>query len=465
MAFKGIFSTGIIFIISSSLFCQEIIDSSFALQSQKVRSIYGFVRGGFYGNINSKADKPLISSGYSDLSLRFDYSERNKFKGFADIRLRYGAEFSKPVSYINIREAYAEYSIKNLSITAGQKILKWGRADFTNPTSKFNPQNYVFRSFDREDMDMGNLIASAKWSPVKSISLQAVFSPFYRPSVLIIDPVKLPEDVTINQIQDLVIGEGIISYGLKTDIHLKGIDFGASWFEGYDPMPGIALTKLTIDLSGAIPVISTGLTVTPYKTRVIGADFESSIGPVGLRGEVAWSVPLLSFSDKEFVPLPEVKYAAGVDYPIGSFRLTGEYSGKIVTDYFASPADPILGTEPDYGKLAALMSTPGFDIHEYVREEVGAFNRLYNYQLEKVYHSAGLRIEADMVYGKLLPSVFTMYNFTSHDLLVIPEIRIKPADGITVIAGAEVYSGKKGSLFDIVNDFMSTVYFGLKIDF
>jgi hypothetical protein len=124
-----------------------------------------------------------------------------------------------------------------------------------------------------------------------------------------------------------------------------------------------------------------------------------------------------------------------------------------------------MGTEPDYAKLAALLSTPGFDIHEYVREEVGAFNRLYNYQLKKVYHSAGLRIEADIVYGKLLPSVFTMYNFTSRDLLIIPEIKIKPTDGMTITAGAEVYSGKKGSLFDIVNDFMSTVYFGIKVDF
>ena len=109
--------------------------------------------------------------------------------------------------------------------------------------------------------------------------------------------------------------------------------------------------------------------------------------------------------------------------------------------------------------------TPGFDLEEYMRQQVGAFNRLYNYQLEKSYHSGGLRIEGDMLYGKASPSILTMYNFTSRDFLIIPELRIKPADGLTITLGAEIYKGKKGSLYDIVDDFMSSIYFGIRADF
>ncbi len=96
---------------------------------------------------------------------------------------------------------------------------------------------------------------------------------------------------------------------------------------------------------------------------------------------------------------------------------------------------------------------------------MAAFNRLYNYQLRRFYHSAGLKIDADPLYGRILPSVFTMYNFTSGDLLIIPEIKIKPADGLAITAGAEFYSGKKGSLFDIVDGFMNSVYLSVRVDF
>jgi hypothetical protein len=58
-----------------------------------------------------------------------------------------------------------------------------------------------------------------------------------------------------------------------------------------------------------------------------------------------------------------------------------------------------------------------------------------------------------------------MYNFTSEDLLFVPEVRYKPTDGLTIVAGAEFFSGKKGSLYDIVHDFMNSIYVALKVDF
>jgi hypothetical protein len=116
-------------------------------------------------------------------------------------------------------------------------------------------------------------------------------------------------------------------------------------------------------------------------------------------------------------------------------------------------------------QLVQMLAIPGFDLNEYIRTQVGAFNRLYNYQLEKNYHSAGIRIETDIAFGRLLPSLFTMYNFTTGDILMIPELRIKPADGLTITAGAELYYGKKGSLFDIVDNFMTSIYIGIKADF
>jgi hypothetical protein len=61
--------------------------------------------------------------------------------------------------------------------------------------------------------------------------------------------------------------------------------------------------------------------------------------------------------------------------------------------------------------------------------------------------------------------VLTMYNFTSHDMLIIPEIKIKPADGLAITIGAELYFGRKGSLYDLVDDFMNGAYVSLRVDF
>jgi hypothetical protein len=112
-----------------------------------------------------------------------------------------------------------------------------------------------------------------------------------------------------------------------------------------------------------------------------------------------------------------------------------------------------------------MLSLPGFDLEDYVREQVGAFNRLYNYQMKETYHSAGFRAEAELAYGKVLPSLFGIFNFTTSDLLVIPEIKIKPADALSLAFGAEIYSGRNSSLFDLIDDFMNGAYVSLRVDF
>ncbi len=428
--------------------------------------IYGFIRGGLYSGLDKNDnDKPYVSSAFSDLGLKIEKDNRLNFKAYADMRFRYGVEFREPVKSFDIREAYVKIYGKRWDITTGQSIVKWGRTDFTNTNAKLSPQNLISRSPDREDMDIGNLLSAFSWYPTDHINMQAVIIPFYRSSVLIIDPIPLPDNVTINQLNNLVTGKEMFSYGLRTDIHVQGLDWGISWFDGYDPMPGIALTGFNLDMSGPIPVPFIILSTIPYNSRTLGIDFETVAGNAGIRGEAALTVPYLSNNTNEYVPLPEIKWVLGFDWSPGVWRITGEYSGKSISDFTASVVDPLIGTEPDYSALAELLAIPGFDLEDYVRKQVGAFNRLYNYQLEKTYHSAGIRLEADMFYGKLAPSIFTMYNFTSRDLLIIPELKYKPADGLTITAGAEMYSGRKGSLYDIVDGFMNSVYVSLRVDF
>ncbi len=425
----------------------------------------GFVRGGLYSWVDKTDDNLYIPSAFSDVGIKIETVNGKSFRTFADLRFRYGSEFLKPVSKLDIREAWVSVNGKKWNFSAGQKIIKWGRCDFTNPTSKLSPLNMVSRSPDREDMDMGNLLASVDFYPWEKVNLEAVIVPYYRSSVLLIDPFPLPSYVEINQLPSLLTDKEMFSYGLKADFHLKMFDWSLSWFSGYDPMPGMALTRFNLDLTQPIPVPNTVLSVKPYKNRVLGIDFETTAGAFGIRGEAAWSDPERSYRTNEYVPMPEIKWAAGADWAVGIWRFIGEYSGKYITDFSPTTVDPLIGTEIDYSHLTQLLANPGFDIEAYVKQQVSAFNRLYNNQLKEFYHNASLKIEAEMLYGKLLPSVLTMYNFTSGDFLLIPEIKIKPADGLAITVGAEIYSGRKGSLYNIVDDFMDGAYVSLRVDF
>lgn len=428
-------------------------------------SIYGFVRSGFYGGIDKADYKFYIPSAFSDLAIKVESSDGLRFKAFSDLRFRYGSEFRKAVTRFDIREAYITVNGKTWDISAGQKIIKWGRADFTNPTQKLSPQNLISRSPDHEDMDMGNLLIDTRWYPSPVLTLEAVAIPYFRSSVLLIEPLDLPSYIKINQIESLVTDKMMFTYGIKADFHVKGADFGLSLFEGYDPMPGIALTDFSIDTIGFIPFPSAELSMTPYKIRNIGLDFETTLGSFGIRGEAAWTIPSLSYKIYEYVPCQEIKWVAGVDWMKGNWRITGEYSGKTIPDFEPAAVEPLIGTEFDPATLALLLATPGFDFEGYVRQQVGASNRLYNYQLEKWYHSAGLRVETDLFYGKLTPSVTTLYNFTSHDFMIMPELIWKPADGLAITAGGEFFSGRKGSVYDIVDEFMNCFKLGLKANF
>lgn len=447
------------------LSAQEDDFSLFSGNSDQPSVFYGFVRGGLYGTMDKSDDKPYVSSAFSDFGLKAEIKDNIRFKAFADIRFRYGTEFLEPVKNINLREAYVKVNGKFWDITAGQTIIKWGRTDFTNPTSKLNPQNYISRSPDTEDMDMGNLLLDLKIYPASFFSFQAVAVPYYRSSVLLIDPLPLPDWIKINQLSSLITSKDMFSYGLKAGFHLPGTDIGLSWFNGYDPMPGAALTSFDLDMSGTFPSPSAEITMTPYRIRNLGLDFETIIGSFGVRGEGSWTIPYKSYKTEEYVPCEEVKYVAGIDWMPGEWRFAAEYSGKTIIGYEAPAVEPLIGTEPDLAKLSALLADPEFDMDEYVRLQVASFNRLYNYQLEKTYHSAGLRIETDLFYGKLAPSVFVLYNFTSRDLLFMPEIRYKPADGLTISAGGDIYSGKKGSVHHLVKDFMNCIRIAVRVDF
>lgn len=420
----------------------------------------GFVRGGIYFSTGDYQHD--VNAAFADAALTLSATDNISFRGFGDLRVRTGQQFGENISSLTVREAWGMYYNSFMSISAGQKIVKWGKTDIFTPLSRFSPVDYTFRTPDFEDAELGNLLGELTLTPARFFRLTVVAAPFWNPSVLLFKPVTLPPYMQVSLPQGMKTGNGYWSLGVRGDFTFRGFDAGVQYYHGPDLMPGLILTGA--DYTNPLqPAISAeGI---PYIITSTGFDFETAVSPFVLRGAFALTAPDEEKAGNEEIPFRQAEWVAGLDWTPGSVRITAEYSGKRIIDFYSSPYDPIIGTEPDMAKLAELFGTPGFDPVEFTRLEIEAFNRLYNNQLHEYYHSAGIRIETDLLYGRLIPSVTTVYNFTSKDLTVRPALRFKPSDGVTLCAGYDYYHGTSGGMYDIIDGFMKAAYFSIRIDF
>lgn len=427
---------------------------------EKNFSVGGFVRGGAY--ISTGDYRYDINAAFGDAALTLSATDNLSFRGFGDIRVRTGQQFGENISSFTLREAWGMYYNNFMSISAGKKIIKWGKTDIFTPLSRFNPMDYTFRTPDFEDADMGNLLGELTFTPAPFFRLSVVAAPFWNPSVLLIKPITLPASMKVSLPEGIRTGNGYYSWGVRGDFTFRAFDAGLQYYHGPDLMPG--LTLISADYTNpAQPAVS--VDGVPYIISNAGIDFETTVSPFVLRGAAALTTPAEKKQGNEEVPFRQFEWVAGLDWTPGAVRVTAEYSGKKVLDFYEAPYAPILGTEPDMQQLMELFNTPGFDPVEFTRLQIEAFNRLYNNQLHEHYHSAGLRMETDLLYGRLVPSLTTVYNFTSRDLTIRPALRFKPSDGVTLSAGYEYYHGKEGGMYDIIDDFMKALYFSLRIDF
>ena len=450
-------------LISESVFPQA--DTVPGVIKSKTHDIYGFCRAGFYGWKGSSFYEPDISSGYIDMDIKYEKVPGTWYSIFADLRYRYGYEFSKPVSRFEIREARFMISRKKWNATFGQQVIKWGRTDIINPESKLNPFDLLVRSSDREDMDLGNLSARLRYYPSQLLSFEAVVTPFYRPSVMMTDLIPLPSYVNLKGLSGLRTDRVRLTYAIRSDLHLSSMDIGLSWFDGYDPMPGTRLRNIAIDNSGPVPLPVVDLTFNPYKISNACIDFEATAGETIIRGEAIISTPHRSYKKYEYVPMPEINWVAGADRFVGDWHVLAEYSVKMIPDFTRPAVVPLFTTPGTMDTFDLSLFSDGFDTEYFMKEQVASFNRLYLYQLHKWYHSAGLRISRELFYGKMSSSLLVLYNFTSYDLYLNPCISVSPVDGLTIKVSLDYFSGKNGSLYDLTDSFLNSINAAIRIDF
>ncbi len=198
----------------------------------------------------------------------------------------------------DLEEYYAEFNFSSFDLKIGKQIFSWGKADGFNPTDNLNPRDYIDLFVEEEKIGVPAINLLYYWN---DFTFDLVFIPTYTPTRLplinsrhsFLDPEtpfvvngrELPAD-TLSSSQTAI----------RILRHISGWDLSVSYYDGYD------------DLTLAIVDVDQSLTPTYNRIRVIGGDFATTFGGLGVHGEAAQFI-YDGGKDEDYL-----QYILGIDY-------------------------------------------------------------------------------------------------------------------------------------------------------
>ena len=456
--------------MASAVWGQGLFESNL-LENQGVQgrdhiSIGGFLRSALYLGKTPLEEVPYLQSAYGQASLQLTARAGSKASAFADIRFRYGTEWQQSVSELEIREVYVDLQTGPLSFRMGKLITPWGKGTLFNPTNKLTPRDPTRRSPEIDDMNLGIWALQGAVSLGSYLKLTGTWNPLYQPGKLLIEPIPMPEYVFFGEpdYPGVTLNKG--SYGFSLDLHAPLLDASLYWFDGYHNWPGIAFGSFEMDTVSMEPT-AMNIYEKAYRIRMAGADISVPVGSWILRAEGAWFRSTRNHDGIEYLPFPELSYTAEIERSGSWLTTIAGYYGKYIMDFTPALAEPSLsgGQEQLLPLIQGETMITSDVVDNLVKEEVAAFNRLYNYQLKEIYHSAFLVLKGNLLHDKVELSLPVIYNITTEEWTTQPTISWAPADGLHVKAGYSGFLGSENSLYDMAGPVLNAGFISMTITF
>jgi len=385
-----------------------------------------------YARTDVFANETDYRSVFSELSLKFETAQSNYGKGFVEMRIKQSL-LDKENPQWTLREAYADLFLGKIDLRIGQQIIVWGRADGFNPTNNLTPHAYGVFSPEEDDSRLSNFVVSGTYNAYPW-RINVNWIPVYRASKLPLDKNSTPFiSWDENDYPDPSLSES--SLAMKISYEAAALDGSLSYFRGYHKSAG---------LEGYIlPGGRWSLAQRAHTTQVWGADFSTTMGAWGVRGEFALTLPEDKENSQFFIPEDQIEYTVGVDHEWGNFSLIVQYIGKYVMGY--ENHMPATGS-----KLEAML------YHK---------NNLLFGQTDEWLHSASVRPAAKMLHENLEVEMLTLYNFTTEEIFLKPMADYALTDNIALIAGAQLYIGPDDSLFGLLEHKVNAAFLECKVSF
>lgn len=396
------------------------------LQAEDVRQenrikINGYLRAGIFGG------EKEIRNYYGEGALKLAVPVGAKASAFSEIRYRVDGNGHHQ---FYIREAYVNLNLGKFDFRAGKQIVLWGRADGFNPTNNVTPQDFCVFSPEEDDKRLGNFVVKGVFNPYL-FRIEADWIPVYKSSLFPF--IGKP------------MGDGIVwknekhpyrwkdqSFGLKIDLEKPSFDLSLSYYNGLHKFPGITYEKTVYEIL---------LSQEPYRIHIIGADFSTSLGKYGLRGEFACSLPEKSNNSIYSVPNKQMEYTIGIDRSWDNFSLIMQYIGKYIpdltTDIKGNPAE----------------------------RKLNSLNRIVFTQHECWNHSVSVRPALSLLHETLNVELLGLCQFSTKEYFFQPKVRYAIADAVTLAMGGQLFYGPDDRLFGILEKTKNAVFTELKVSF
>jgi hypothetical protein len=467
---KATSSLVLLILVSATISGQGLFESSLSESSgtpgQEFLTIGGFIRSAVYIGNTPEKEEAYLQSAYAQASLQLKARAGSKVSAFTDIRFRYGTEWQENIAEIDLREAYVDLQSGPVGFRLGKQIVPWGKGTLFNPVNKLTPIDPTTRSPEMDDMNLGIWALQGNVNMGSYLKLSATWNPIYQPGILLIDPIPMPEYVFFLEpdYPGVNLDEG--NYGIQLDLRAPVMDAAFYWFDGYHNWPGIAFDSFVLDTLSMEP-LALNLYEKAYRIMMAGLDFSIPLGSWIFTAEGAWFQTKENHEGKEYLPFPELSYTAEIEKSGSWLTVIAGYHGKHIMDYIPAQAKPELSAEQEQF-LPLMEEGIGLTselVDGAVKEQIAAFNRLYNYQLEEFYHSSFLVLRGDFIHSMLEVELPVIYNFTTEEWTIQPAISWMPADGIRVKAGFIGLWGGPNSLYDLVGPVLNAGFIAMTLTF
>ena len=431
-------------------FTQELFNS--AIQESETRGDHGmsvdwggYIRGTSYVGESSFTDHAVFQSTFAETAVNLRIRKEGFGLAYAEGRLRSGYEYGSDTMQFDLREAWVDLYIKNFDFRIGKQIISWGRGDGFNPSNNITPQNYFVRSPEMDDRNLGNFLMKGRYKVGNAMRLIAIFIPVYKPSVYRFDLFESGENITYTsgQYPEFKITNG--SYAFKLEWQLTGLDGSFSYFNGYDPLPGINVKNLLInpDMS-----YETELCPIAYREQVYATDFSTVIWKYGVRGEAAYRITE-GYNDKIYMSNPDIRYVIGIDRTVGDLSMILQYIGNHVFDFEALDGSENMqrdGTNPGITDPEMIENM----IREELYNEMERYNRAINNQTVEWGHGISFSLTQLLLYQTLSLKISGYYNFSTGEYVISPEVSYDISDGIGLAVGGQYFNGADETNFGLI---------------
>lgn len=416
--------------LTSCLSAQDLFTTglSDSIISDPKTEFNGYVRAvGFgagpiykYGSVFGEiALKPRLSYGKSYL--------------FADARLRSGYFLNEEKTDFELKEAYIGFNGRNLDVFLGNQIVIWGKTDGYNPTNNISPNDYFFLSDEPDDQKSSNFILRTKIQITPRTELDLILIPVYKSSKYRYELFDLGEGVSFQSFIHPVIRLENGSLAARLNYEGEGAGCSISVFHGYDPFYGFTLVN-----SSVYPELSIVYTPKPYKKTTIGADFSAPAGDWIFRGETACNITGENDADMS-VPNSSLNWVLAAEHDFVGITAILQYIGvftlnfkELIVPQIDSPSDP-------QAQLEYAMNMIIYNSKLYNR-------KIFNQQKESN-HALFLSLSKSLAHETISLKFSGLYNFSSGDYLIRPELKWKLTDALSIRAGANIMNGPKDYIF------------------